>query len=523
MSRRPSAAPQAGAVSPGRELVTSPFAPRYRSVTIGMVALVALSAFEALAVTTAMPLVVDALGGLGLYAMAFAGPMASGLAGMVVGGSWSDRSGPVRPLVTGVALFVLGLLVAGAALGMPVVVAGRVVQGLGSGMLNVALYVLVARLFPDAVQPRLFAAFAAAWVLPAVVGPAIAGTIAETVGWRWVFLAVPLLAVPALLLMRPALRGTPSPSSDVAGGRGSGRSVADDVVRDDAARDSRVPDGTVPGSRVPDGTVPDDVVPGGGRDVAADRARLLRAIGAGIGLLVLQLGGQSSGARAGLLAGVGVVLLVVTVPRLLPTGTLQAARGIPAVIGLRGLVASAFFGAEVYLPLLLTTERGLSASRAGLVLTVGAVTWSTGSWLRGRSEGRWSDRAVLRAGAGGIGVGVALAALSVWPTIPVAVGIAGWGVAGLAMGMAYPTLSLLTLRLSSPSEQGVNSSALQMNESLANALVLALSGPVFAALVATRPTQAFLACFAVSIALSAVGVVVAGRVPRTTTAARGAS
>ena len=471
MPRRRTSSSTAASPAPG--LVTSPFAARYRVVTIGMVALVGLSAFEALAVTTAMPLVVEALGGLSLYAMAFAGPMASGLAGMVAGGTWSDRSGPVRPLYVGVALFVVGLVVAGSAVGMPAVVAGRVVQGLGSGMLNVALYVLVARLFPDAVQPRLFAAFAAAWVLPAIVGPAIAGTVAETVGWRWVFLGVPLLAVPAVLLLRPALRRTPS--------------VA----------------------------VPDVVAAGAPRDAAADRARLARAVGAGSGLLVLQLGGQSDGPAAALLAVAGVALLVVTVPRLLPPGTLRAARGIPAVIGLRGLITGAFFGAEVYLPLLLTTERGLSASRAGLVLTVGAVTWSTGSWLRGRSEGRWDDRVVLRAGAVGIGTGVALSALSAWPAVPVVVGILGWGAAGLGMGMSYPTLSLLTLRLSAPSEQGANSSALQMNESLANALVLGISGPVFAALVVTRPSAAFLACFALSTVLAVLAVVVAGRVPGT--------
>ncbi len=475
MSRRPSVSGTRDGVA-GPDLVTSPFVARYRTVTIGMVALVALSAFEALAVTTAMPLVVDALGGLSLYAMAFAGPMASGLAGMVAGGTWSDRRGPVRPLYVGVGLFVVGLLLAGAATSMPMVVTGRVVQGLGSGMLNVALYVLVARLFPDAVQPRLFAAFAAAWVLPAVVGPAIAGTIAETVGWRWVFLGVPLLAVPAVLLLRPAMR------------------------------------------RMPSAAVPDVVAAGTERDVAADRARLVRAVGAGVGLLVLQLGGQSDGVTAGVLAVVGVVLLALTVPRLLPVGTLRGARGIPAVIGLRGLIAAAFFGAEVYLPLLLTSERGLSASRAGLVLTVGAITWSAGSWVRGRAEGRWADRQVLRIGAVAIGIGVALAALSVWPAVPVVVGMLGWGVAGFGMGMSYPTLSLLTLRLSAPSEQGANTSALQMTESLGNALVLAVSGPVFAALVVARPTEAFLACFAVSVALAATGVLVAGRVPRSTPA-----
>jgi MFS family permease len=474
MSRRPSVSGTRDGIA-GPDLVTSPFVARYRTVTIGMVALVALSAFEALAVTTAMPLVVDALGGLSLYAMAFAGPMASGLAGMVAGGTWSDRSGPVRPLYVGVGLFVAGLLVAGAATSMPMVVTGRVVQGLGSGMLNVALYVLVARLFPDAVQPRLFAAFAAAWVLPAVVGPAIAGTIAETVGWRWVFLGVPLLAVPAVLLLRPAMRRMPSAAPDV-------------------------------------------VAAGTERDVAADRARLVRAVGAGVGLLVLQVGGQSDGVTAGVLVLVGVVLLVLTVPRLLPAGTLRGARGIPAVIGLRGLIAAAFFGAEVYLPLLLTSERGLSASRAGLVLTVGAITWSAGSWVRGRAEGRWADRQVLRIGAVGIGIGVALAALAVWPAVPVVVGMLGWGAAGFGMGMSYPTLSLLTLRLSAPAEQGANTSALQMTESLGNALVLAVSGPVFAALVVARPTEAFLACFAVSVTLAATGFLVAGRVPRSTPA-----
>ena len=207
---------------------------------------------------------------------------------------------------------------------------------------------------------------------------------------------------------------------------------------------------------------------------------------------------------------------MVTVPRLLPAGTLRAARGIPAVVALRGLLASAFFGAEVYLPLLLTTERGLSATRAGLALTVGAVCWSAGSWLRGRSEGRWSDRVVLRTGAGVIAAGVAGAALSLLPGYPVAAAIAGWGLAGLGMGLAYPTLALLTLRLSPPAEQGTNTAALQINESLCNALVLAATGPVVAALVATRPTAAFLAAFAVSVGLAATGVVVAGNVPRRT-------
>jgi MFS family permease len=54
-----------------------------------------------------------------------------------------------------------------------------------------------------------FAAFSAGWVVPSLVGPAISGLIVQHLGWRWVFLGVPLLAIPAALLLRPALRAVP--------------------------------------------------------------------------------------------------------------------------------------------------------------------------------------------------------------------------------------------------------------------------------------------------------------------------
>jgi MFS family permease len=167
----------------------------------------------------------------------------------------------------------------------------------------------------------------------------------------------------------------------------------------------------------------------------------------------------------------------------------------------------------VYLPLLLTTERRLSPAQAGVALTAGALTWSLGSWLRSRFEGRWPDRGILLAGAGAIVVGITLAALGLWPAFPVLATIAGWGAAGLGMGLAYPTLSLLVLRLSVPSEQGENTAALQLVESLSIALALAVSGPMFALLVTGRPTTAFLACFGSAALLAVLGAAACARVP----------
>ncbi len=60
--------------------------------------------------TTIMPTISRDLDGLGLYALAFAAPLASGVVGMVAAGSWSDRRGPAGPLVVSLALFSLGVL-----------------------------------------------------------------------------------------------------------------------------------------------------------------------------------------------------------------------------------------------------------------------------------------------------------------------------------------------------------------------------------------------------------------------------
>ena len=132
-------------------------APPYRAATLGMVALISLIAFEALAVTTAMPTVARELNGLRAYALAFGGVLATSVIGMTLSGRWSDSKGPAPALWSGLAGFVAGLVIAGFARDMPMLLIGRLVQGLGAGCLSPALYVIVARLYPEALRPKVFA------------------------------------------------------------------------------------------------------------------------------------------------------------------------------------------------------------------------------------------------------------------------------------------------------------------------------------------------------------------------------
>ncbi|WP_435738098.1 MFS transporter [Cellulosimicrobium sp. PMB13] len=456
-----------------------------RTVLFGMVAFVFLGAFEALAVATAMPTVAVELDGLTLYTLAFAASLASSVVGMVASGRWSDRAGPVTPLWTGIGLFLAGLLVAGFAQDMLVLVAGRVLQGVGTGLYIVALYVLVARVFPAESRPKVFAAFAAAWVIPSIVGPAIAGLVVEHVGWRWVFLAVPVLAVPALFLMRPGMR--------VARGS-SPAGTAPDGLPDGATAPSE--DGS------PSGAVVDAESP---LDRTARQASLAWAVVAAVGIGALNYAGQLRGVGLVLLLVLSLAAVAVAVPRLLPPGTTRAARGLPSVVAIRGLVAAAFTGAEVLLPLLLSHERGLSPSLAGAVLTFGAVGWSTGSWLRGRATWGLAHAGYVRLGGTLVALGVAGAALLAWTAVPPVVGMVAWTFAGLGMGMTHPTLSVLTLELSPVAEQGANSSALQVSDAVAAATALAVTGSLLWALHPTLGLAAYVVCFGVTVLL-AVGV-----------------
>ena len=306
----------------------TPWSPRLRPLTIGLLIVATAWAFESLAVATILPEAATELGGLSLYGWAFSAFLLANLVTVSIAGSEVDRIGPLIPFALGIGFFILGLALAAIAPTMPLLVGARTVQGIGAGMLSAVSFAVIGGSYPDSARPRMLALMSTAWVIPGLGGPAIAGIVGELVGWRWVFAGVIPFPLIAAALAGPALRALP---------QGSGG--------------------------------------------APDRSRFIGAalLAAGLGLLLAGLT-QEQLALLAPISLVGLVLLAVALPRVLTPEALRMAPGGRSVLRCRG---AAMLRIEKLTKTYRTGDRALNA--VDLVVPSGQVVALIGPSGAGKS------------------------------------------------------------------------------------------------------------------------------------------
>lgn len=446
------------------------WAPDRRRLTVGLVMTITLVAFESLAIATVMPTVEDDLGGRALYGWVFSGFFLASLAGIVVTGILTDRRGPMVPFAAGLALFSVGLVIGGLAPSMPILVLGRLAQGFGAGAIPASAYASVARGFPSALRPRVFAIFSTAWIIPGITGPTIAAIVEEAASWHWVFLGLLPLVLVAGVIAVPAL----------------GRLARD---RDVAPAD--------PGER------------------RADRTRLVRVLTLVVGVgLVLAGGTAGDPVLTTVLVLAGLPLAVPAFLRLVPTGTARLRAGLPAIIAVRGLLTCAFFGVDAYISLAAEEGRGGSTRLAGLALTATALLWAVGAWVQERVVARLGPRTLDRVAfvllaLGSTAMLVTALWLPAWATVP------AWGLAGIGMGLGYAPLSISALGSAAPGREGHATASLQLCDTLGVSLGTGAGG----ALIALADGRSWASStgvalvFGLGIVTALVGLVAAGRLP----------
>jgi EmrB/QacA subfamily drug resistance transporter len=146
-----------------------------------------LAAMEMTVVSTAMPTIVGELGGLHLYAWAFAAYMLAATVTVPIHGKLADLRGRKPVLLVGVALFLAGSAACGFATSMGALIAFRAIQGLGAGAIQPVSLTIVGDLFDVRERGRMQGLFGAVWGLAGLVGPLLGGVLVHTLSWRWVF------------------------------------------------------------------------------------------------------------------------------------------------------------------------------------------------------------------------------------------------------------------------------------------------------------------------------------------------
>lgn len=424
---------------------------------------IVLASFATLAVSNVMPVVVAELNGVPLYTLAFGIPLTGQLIATAISGPWCDARGPHVPIALGVMLFAGGLGISGIAPNMIVFILGRAVMGLGAGFLMVSMYVLVGCLVPPEDRPKVFAVLAAAWALPSAIGPWLAGKIVEmSSSWRMVFLIIIPCIMALSVFFVPLLRYVPPMKNPPAAGS----------VRLASA-----------------------------------------AIIAGLGVAVILITSVVPSIYSKLFLLLGLVAVVLAVPRMFPRGTFRLRTGLPAMMASRGTANAAFVATESFLPLMLQKGRGLSPADAGLILAAGSITYALGSVAQGRIRKRHLRQMLPWLGGTFLAIGVVVSAMGAFQTIPVGVMVVGWCITGMGLGLTYPALASAALETVPESRHGLASATLQLADTLGSSAALAaityifsavamlpgplpyLPGPAIALLLATLATISGFRCF----------------------------
>ena len=238
------------------------------------------------------------------------------------------------------------------------------------------------------------------------------------------------------------------------------------------------------------------------------------ALALGTGLLLSGLGQADLRIAVGLVV-VGLAVGGPALARLMPSGTLRAAAGIPAAILTQLLLNLGFTGVEAFAPLALVEVRGKSVLFASLALTLVSVTWTMGSWLQARFSASKSRKLLITIGllvTTLAPIGMVLVTSGEWPVWAAAV---TWTIAGLGIGLAYSTNTLVVLESASEGEEGAAAAGLQ----LANQVGSGLGAGIVGAIVAVSGSRGnglergLVVSFSVMAAVLLFSVMTAQRVP----------
>ena len=408
----------------------------------GLASTVVIAAFDSTIVSTTLPRVAQALDGMGLYAWVGTGYFLASAVAILIFGRLGDLFGRKSLMLASIAIISVGAGLAALSQTMSQLIAFRVLQGIGNGMMTATAFAAPADLFPDPKRRvRWMAMLSASFAVASGVGPVLGGAVTQALGWRAAFLVTPITGIIALYLLK---RHFP------------------DIRPEHDARQRKID--------------------------WAGAALLTLAVGAplaGLELLVAGAGGIPVGwAIALLLAGFASALLLIPVERraatpIFPLHILRPRQS--QLLNLAGMLTGAvMFILIFYIPLLLQDVLGYSPTHAGLLMTPMVACMPLGSIVNGRAFPRLAaPQRLMMVGsallAAGCGMAIAFSASSPTWWVLLALSLAGFG-----LGFLLPNFTLFMQMQSPRQDVGVASALIQTTRALGSAVGTALVGMAIA-------------------------------------------
>ncbi|WP_324253964.1 MFS transporter [Paenibacillus sp. 1001270B_150601_E10] len=406
------------------------FAPRYLALSIGIILAAMTIGFEGLAVTTVAPAIAGDLNGLPLFGWIFSAYLLAQIIGTLVIGRQIDRKGPALLFTIAIILFAAGLVIAAIASNMYVLIGSRALQGFGAGAMYTCIYSAISLSYPDELRAKILGALGTAYVLPSMLGPYVAGLIAQQWSWRFVFWGVLPFLFLAVLLSLPVFRKLNMPNAQAKNESG------------------------VTGMAV------------------------ILAIGTGIFLTGLGMLPKSLGI---LLLILGLILMAQPLRKLLPAGTLTFRFGLPSLIASRGLFFAAYVCTQNFLVLALTDTKGIAADRAGLIVASAALSWCIVAILQARWDAKDQGRGRQKRIVAGILLMILGIGMMIWvPALNVVLAVLSEIIAGIGIGLAHTTSGTLAFSYSKEGESGLVSGSLQFADSFTPGVAIGIGGAIIA-------------------------------------------
>jgi len=362
---------------------------------------------EATIVSTAMPQIVAQLGGLHIYSWVFSSFLLTQTAMTVVFGKLADVYGRKPMMLMGIAIFLIGSILAGLAGSMMTMVVFRLIQGVGAGAVQPVAMTIVADLYPARERGKIQGYLASVWAVSAVLGPTAGGFIIRDWSWPWIFwINVPI---------------------------GIAAAAGFTIFFHEHAKRER-------------------------RSIDAVGAALFTVAVASLLIALTEAG--TSDSTPGLVAGgifcLSLVLFIAQERRAadpMISFALWGRRPIAAANGVGALASMALIGLTTFLPMYVQGVMHRSPVVAGLALTMMLVGWPAGATLAARSFHRFALRQILVVGTVLVPTGTAVCVLLTPQSSPITAAL-GSLVMGFGMGLISVSSLVLIQELVDWSQRG---------------------------------------------------------------------